>query len=150
MSHTCFRVNPHSLFLHIFFFFLWMMVIAIKNAKGTKIHEIKQILKIIYYKNCLLNKEIELELPQRLKSIGHNIYTEKIKKIALNSKDNKRLKTFGNIVSCSYDTSVGKVRKREILESLNTKWLILIMLLIKRNQNIIQTDHIFQIIYTEY
>ena len=45
------------------------------------------------YKNCLLNDEIILKLPQKFKSEAHNVYTEKINKIALSSNEDKRLQT---------------------------------------------------------
>ena len=70
-----------------------------KKAKGTKKCVIKRILKFNNYKNCLLNDEIILQSQQRFKSESHNVYTEEINKIALGSKDEKRLQTFDRITS---------------------------------------------------
>ena len=48
------------------------------------------------YKNCLLNNEMILKSQQRFESDVHNVFTEKIHKIALTSNDDKRLHTFEN------------------------------------------------------
>ena len=56
-----------------------------------------------------------LKSQQRFKSEAHNVYTERINKIALSSNDDKRLQTFDRITLYPYDTSVGKVCKTELL-----------------------------------
>ena len=85
---------------------------------------------------------------QRFKSEVHNAYIEEIKKIALGTKDDKRLQTFDRIVSYPYGTNAGKVCKTKLLSKY--KWLILIIILMKIKQNIVQSGHIFQIVCTEY
>ena len=90
------------------------------------------------YKDCLLNDEIMLKSQQ---SERLNAYTEEIKKIALSSNDDKRLQTYDKITSYPFGKSAGKV---------NIKRLILIIILMKIKQNIIQSGHIFLIIHTEY
>ena len=85
-----------------------------KKAKGTKKCVLKKQLKFNDYKDCLLNNEIILK-SQQLKSEAHNVYTEEINKIALNSNDDKRLQAFDRITSYPYGTSVGKVCKTEFL-----------------------------------
>ena len=62
-----------------------------KIAKGTKKCVIKRILKFNDYKNCQSNDKIILKSQQRFKSDCHNLCTERTKKIALNSNDDKRL-----------------------------------------------------------
>ena len=86
-----------------------------KKAKGTKKCVIKRILKFNDYKNCLLDSKIILKSQQRFKSEAHNVYTEEINKIELNSNDSKRLQTFDRITSYPYGISVGKVCKTELL-----------------------------------
>ena len=54
------------------------------------------------YKNCLLNNEIILKSQQRFNSEAHNVYTEKINKIALSSNDDKRLQTHDRIKTYPY------------------------------------------------
>ena len=54
------------------------------------------------YKDCLLNNKIILQSQQRFKSDHHNVYTEQINKIALNSNDDKRLQTFAKIRTYPY------------------------------------------------
>ena len=78
------------------------MVILIKEQKEQKKRVIKQGLNFGDYKNCLLNNEIILKSQQRFKSEAHNVYTEKIKKVALSSNDDKRLQTFDRITTYPY------------------------------------------------
>ena len=92
-----------------------------KKAKGTKKCVIKRRLKFRDYKDCLLNKEIILKSQQRFKSEKHDVYTEEVNKIALNSNDDKRLQTFDRITSYPYGTSAGKVSKAELLSKVNIK-----------------------------
>ena len=89
-----------------------------KKAKGTKKWKkyiIKRILKFNDYKNFLLDNEIILKSQQKFKSEVHNIYIEEIKRIALSSNDDKKLKTFDRITSYLYGTSAGNVCKTELL-----------------------------------
>ena len=92
-----------------------------EEAKGTKKCVIKRILKFNDYKDYLFKNEIILKSQQRLKSEAHNVYTEEINKIALNSNDDKRLQTFDRITSHPYGTSTGKACKTEILSKVNIK-----------------------------
>ena len=62
-----------------------------KKAKETKKCVIKRILKFIDYKIFSLNNEIILKSQQRFKSEAHNVYNEKINKVALDSNGDKRL-----------------------------------------------------------
>ena len=49
------------------------------------------------YKDSLFNDEITLKLQQWFKSDCHNLYTQEINKIALNSNNDKRLQTIDKI-----------------------------------------------------
>ena len=62
----------------------------------------------------------------------------------------KDCKTFDRITSYPYGTNAGKLCKTELLSKVNIKWLILMIILMKIKYNITQSDHIFQIIHTEY
>ena len=73
-----------------------------KKAKGTKKCVIKRMIKFDDYKKCLLNGEVVLKSQQRFKSKGHDVYTENINKIALSSKDDKRLIAPDKILSYPY------------------------------------------------
>ena len=86
-----------------------------KKVERTKKCVIKWALTFNDYKSCLLNNKIILKSQQRFKSEAHNVYTERINKIALSSNDDKRLQTFDRITLYPYDTSVGKVCKTELL-----------------------------------
>ena len=86
-----------------------------KKAKGTKKCVIKRRVKFNDYKDCLLSNEIILKSQQRFKSEKHDVYTDKINKIALSSNDNNRLHTYDRITSYPYGTSAGRVCKTELL-----------------------------------
>ena len=121
-----------------------------KKAKGRKKYVIKRRLKFNDHKNCLLNNEIILKSQQRFKSETHNVYTEEVNKISPSSNDNKRLQTFDRLTSYPYGASVAKVCKTEKLSKVNIKLFILIIILMKIKQNIIQIGQTFWIIHTEY
>ena len=125
-----------------------MMIVNIKKAKGTKRCVIKQKFKFKNHKYCLFKNHIISESQQRFKSEGHIVYTEKINKIVLSSNDDKRLQTFDRITTYLYGTNAFKVCKSEMLSKY--KWLILVTILMKIKQNVIQSSHIFQIIHREY
>ena len=76
------------------------------------------MLKLLDYKDCLLNNEIILKSQQRFKSETHNVYTEEVNKIALSSNDDKRLLLMG-LQDILMDTKAGKVCKTEILNKVN-------------------------------
>ena len=86
-----------------------------KKAKGIKKCVIKRILKFNHYKNCQSNNEIIVQSQQRFKKDYHNVYTQRINKIALSSNDDKRLQTFDKITTYLYGTNAFKVCKSEML-----------------------------------
>ena len=51
------------------------------------------------YKNSLFNNKTIMRSQLRFESDHHNVYTEEVNKIALNSNDNKRLETFDRITT---------------------------------------------------
>ena len=62
-----------------------------KKAKGIKRCVIKHRLMFGNYKDPLFNNKTILKSQLRFKSDHHNVYTEEVNKIALNSNDDKRL-----------------------------------------------------------
>ena len=120
----------------------------VKKTKGTKKCAIKRILKFNEYQNCLCKNEIILKSQQRFKAEGHCVYTEGVKRIALSSNDNERLKNVDRIRTYPYGTNTFKVCKSETLSKY--KWSILIIILMEIKQSIILTGHIFHIIHAEY
>ena len=72
-----------------------------KKAKGTKKCIIKRMIKFKDYKNCLLKNEVILNSQQRFISKKHDVYTEKINKIALSNND-KRIVSSDKITSYPY------------------------------------------------
>ena len=92
-----------------------------KKAKGTKKCIIKRRLMFENYKDLLINNKIIMRLQLRFKSDHHNVYTEEINKIALNSSDDKRIQTFDGITTYPYGTSVFKVCENEMINVCNVK-----------------------------
>ena len=72
--------------------------IKLKKAKGIKKCVIKRVLKFNDYEDCLLNDKEVLKSQQRFKSERHDVYTEKVNKIALSNNDDKRLQTLQHIL----------------------------------------------------
>ena len=66
------------------------------------------------YRESLSNNKTIMRSQLRFKSDLHNVYTEKVNKIALNSSDNKRLQTFDGIVTYPYGTGAFKVCENKI------------------------------------
>ena len=63
-----------------------------KKAKGTKNCVIKCRLMFENYKDSFFNSKTILKSQQRFKSDHHNVYTEEVNKIALNSNDERDCK----------------------------------------------------------
>ena len=59
------------------------------------------------WNNSKVKKRFEIE--------AHCVYTEEVNKIALSSKDDKRLQTFDRIKTYPYETNAFKVCKSEML-----------------------------------
>ena len=57
------------------------------------------------YKECLFDNKTVYRSQERLKSYYHDVYTEKVNKIALSSNDDKRLQTSDRITTYPYGTS---------------------------------------------
>ena len=55
---------------------------------------------------------------QKSKSNHHNVYTEEVHKIELNSIDNKRLQIFDRVTTYPYGTDAFKVCKSEMLSKI--------------------------------
>ena len=70
-----------------------------KKTKGVKRCIVKRRLMFKNYRDSLLNNKIIMRSQLRLKSDHHNVHTEEVNKLALNSSDNKRLQTFDYNIS---------------------------------------------------
>ena len=86
-----------------------------KNKFG--INSIKELIK---------NNKSILKIQQRFKSERHNIFTEKIKKIALSSNDDKRMQSIDSIEAYAYGTSKDLVSDKEEVECSNILTLMLL------------------------
>ena len=86
-----------------------------KKAKGTKKCIIKRRIKSEDYKDSLFNNNTILRSQLRFKSDLHNVYTEEVNKIALNSNDDKRLQTFDRVTRYPYGTNAFKVCESEMM-----------------------------------
>ena len=93
------------------------MIKKSKKAKGTKKCIIKRRLMFENYKDSLFNNKTILKSQLRFKSDHHNVYTEEVNKIALNSND-KRLQTFDRVTTYPYGTNASKVCESEMLSKI--------------------------------
>ena len=110
-----------------------------KKAKGTKKCAIKRKLKFQDYKNCLeatltekkinhlektkidedslkefiKNNKLIIKTQQRFKGKRHNVFTEEINKIALNSNDDKRMQSIDSIETYARGINKDLVCKKE-------------------------------------
>ena len=67
------------------------------------------------YKDSLFKNKTILKSQLRFKSNHHNVYTEEVNKIALNSNNNKRMQTFDGITTYPYGTNTFKVCESEMM-----------------------------------
>ena len=104
------------------------------------------------YKDSSFNNKTILKSQLRFKSDHHNVYTEGVNKIALNSNDDKRLKTFDRVTTYPYRTNAFKVCESEMLSKSFAmyKLSILMTTLMKIKLCIIKIGYILQTIHTEY
>ena len=89
-----------------------------KKAKGVKRCIVKRRLMFENYKDSLFNNKTIMRSQLRFKSDHHNVYTEEVNKIALNSSDNKRLQTFDRITTYPYGVNAFKVCESEMLSKM--------------------------------
>ena len=68
------------------------------------------------YKDSLFNNNTILRSQLRFKSDLHNMYTEQVNRIALNSNDDKRLQTHDRITTYPYGTNAFKVCESEMMK----------------------------------
>ena len=87
----------------------------IKKAKGVKRCVIKRRLMFENYKDSLFNNRTIMRSQLRFKSNHHNVYTEEVNKIALNSSDDKRLQKVDRVKTYPYGTNTFKVCESEML-----------------------------------
>ena len=73
------------------------------------------------YKNFLFNDEVIQKSQLRFKSDCHDVYTEKVNKIALSSNDDKRIQKFDRITTHLYVTSLFEVCENEMKNVCNAK-----------------------------
>ena len=80
-----------------------------KKAKRIKRCVIKRRLMFDNYKDSLFNNKTILKSQLRFKSDHHDVYTEEVDKIALNSNDDKRPQIFDRVATYPYGTNAFKV-----------------------------------------
>ena len=86
-----------------------------EKAKRTKKCVRKRELAFKNYKDSLFNNEIVIKLQYRFRIDHHNVYTEEVNRIALNSNDDKRIQTFDRITTYPYGTNAFKVCENQML-----------------------------------
>ena len=73
-----------------------------KKAKGTKKYVIQNQITFNDYINVIFNKTSIIQPQFGFRSKNHEVFTEKINKIALSSNDNKRIQCDDNINTYPY------------------------------------------------
>ena len=96
-----------------------------KKAKGTIKCVIKKEIMFNEYLECLKEKKKILRNQQRFRSDAHDIYTEKVNKVALSFNDDKRLISYHVITSYPFGISAGFLIKQELLSKAKKKKLII-------------------------
>ena len=91
-----------------------------KRAREIKKGVIKRRLE--NYKDLLFNDKTILKSQQRFKSDHHDVYTEKVNKIALSSNDDKILQTFDRFTTYRYGKNAFKVFESEMLSKCFTTY----------------------------
>ena len=86
-----------------------------KKSKGTKKCIIKRRIMFENYKDSLFSNNTILRSQLRFKSDLHNVYTEEVNKIALNSNDDKRLQTLDRVTTYLYGANAFKVCESKIM-----------------------------------
>ena len=89
-----------------------------EKAKGVKRCVAKRRLMFENYKDSLFINKTIMRSQLRFKSDHHNVYTEEVNEIVLNSSDNKRLQTFDRIITYPYGTNAFKVCGSEMLSKI--------------------------------
>ena len=67
----------------------------------------------------MFNNKTILKSQLRFKSDHHDVYTEEVNKIALNSNDNKRLQTLDRVTTYPHGTNAFKVCESEMLSKIH-------------------------------
>ena len=89
-----------------------------KKTKRIKRCVLKRRLMFENCKDLLFNNKTIMRSQLRFKSDHHNVYTEKVNKIALNSNDKKRLQKFDRVTTYPYETNDFKVWESEMLSKI--------------------------------
>ena len=89
-----------------------------KKPKGIKKGVIKRRLLFENYKDSLFNNKTILKSQLSFKSDHHNVNTEEVNQIALNSNDDKRLQTFDRVTTYPYGIDAFKVCESEMLSKI--------------------------------
>ena len=81
--------------------------IETKKAKGVKKKMCNKTQTYVFenYKDSLFKNKTLLLSQKKIKSNHHNVYMEKVNKIALHSNDNKILQTFDRVTTYPYRTN---------------------------------------------
>ena len=95
----------------------------------------------------LTKQQLILKSQQRFKNEVHNAYPAESDKIALSNNDDKKFKTFDRITSYPHGANAGRVCKTELLQYLNIKWLMLMIIQIKIEKNMAIWSYISDLPY---
>ena len=92
-----------------------------KKAKGTKKCIVKKHINFNDYMNALFGEKTIMKEQLRFKSDSHNIYTQRVNKIALRNVYNKRLQAYDKVTTYPNGTNPFIVCEQELLIRLKKK-----------------------------
>ena len=92
-----------------------------KRAKGTKKCIVKKHINFNDYMNALFGEKTIMKEQLRFESHCHNIYKQRVNKIALRNLDNKRLQAYDKVTTYPYGTNPFVVCGQELLIRLKKK-----------------------------
>ena len=91
-----------------------------KKAEVVKRCIVKRRLMFENYKDSLFNNKTIMRSQLRFKNDHHNVYTEEVNKIALNSSDDKKLQTFDRFTTYLNGTNAFKECESEMLSKIHS------------------------------
>ena len=77
---------------------------------------VKKCISFEDYKECVMSKKTQYKSQLMFRSRKHEVYTQRVNKIALSSNDDKRLQSYDGVNSFAHGSSVGLVCKAELLK----------------------------------
>ena len=127
----------------------------LENKKYLEKNKVKTDSLKKSHKEFIKNNKSISKTQERFKSERRNVFTEEVNKIALSSNDNKSMESVDSRETYAYGTTKDPVSEKEEIKCNSIikwykKWLTLMILQSKTEDDIIQITCKFLIIHKEY